>query len=149
MAEFHFRLATLLKLRESERNERRLRLAEAREAERILGERIAELENEREDISRQSRDAVRPGPLNLDRVVQTSRFELLVEAQLRAMQDRNNQLQEELERRHEALVEADRGVRVLEKLRERWLADYQRQQLKLEQKELDALGLRQGQGQVQ
>ena len=47
MGVFHFRLATLLKMREAERDESRLRLAEALEAERILLAKIEELELER------------------------------------------------------------------------------------------------------
>lgn len=146
MSRYQFRLATMQKLREAERDERRHRLAEALEAERVLLGRIAELEQERADVSRQSLQAVRPGLLDIDVVVQISRYELLVEAQLRGLEKRNEQLQEEIERRHDAVVEADRAVRVLEKLDDRWYAEHQRQQAKVEQQLLDEIGLRRSRG---
>ena len=79
--------------------------------------------------------------VDLDRVLRTSRYELLVEAQLRALRQRMEQLHEEIERRRESLVEADRAVRALEKLRDRRRAEFDRAALKSQQLELDELGL--------
>ena len=44
MATFHFRLATLLRLREAVRDDRRAQLAEAPYAEQLIVERIAALD---------------------------------------------------------------------------------------------------------
>lgn len=142
MGVFHFRLATLLKMREAERDESRLRLGEALEAERILIARINELEQERGQVTEQSRVAVQPGTIDLDRLVQASRYEHLLEAQLRVFRQREQQLQDEIAKRRDALLESDRRVKVLEKLRERQLSEFQRGESKREQLQMDALGLR-------
>ena len=142
MGVFHFRLTTLLKMREAERDESRLRLAEALEAERILLAKIEELELERGQVTEQSRVAVQPGVIDLDRLVQASRYEHLLEAQLRVFRDREQQLRTEIGRRRDALLESDRRVKVLEKLRERQLVEFHQRESKKEQQQMDALGLR-------
>jgi len=140
MSRFQFRLATLLKIRESDRDERRLRLAEALEAQRILHERIEELRREKGEISRESRAAIEPGQLDIDRVLRVSRYELLLEAQIDHLTKRDEQLREEIELRRDALVEADREVKILEKLRQRRREEFKTQERNLEQKAMDELG---------
>jgi len=140
MSRFQFRLATLLKIRESDRDERRLRLAEALEAQRILHERIEELRREKGEISRESRAAIEPGQLDIDRVLRVSRYELLLEAQIDHLTKRDEQLREEIELRRDALVEADREVKILEKLRQRRREEFKAQERNLEQKAMDELG---------
>ncbi|MBM4004085.1 MAG: flagellar export protein FliJ [Planctomycetes bacterium] len=140
MSRFQFRLATLLKIRESDRDERRLRLAEALEAQRILHERIEELRREKGEISRESRAAIEPGQLDIDRVLRVSRYELLLEAQIDHLTKRDEQLREQIELRRDALVEADREVKILEKLRQRRREEFKTQERNLEQKAMDELG---------
>jgi flagellar FliJ protein len=139
MSRFQFRLSTLLKIRESDRDERRVRLAEALQAQRILHERIEELQRERATISRESRAAIEPGQLDIDRVLRVSRYELLLDAQIDHLTKRDEQLHEEIERRREALVEADREVKTLEKLRQRRHGEFETQQRIAEQKAMDEL----------
>jgi flagellar export protein FliJ len=118
MPPFRFRLTTLLLLRENERDERRSRLAEAQQAEDIVNGRIADLEAE---VAR-LRDAVgqrsRPGRMDVDALMELQRYELLLKAERQAAAQQRELVAAEVERRREALVAADRQVRVLERLRE-------------------------------
>lgn len=117
MARFRFRLATLLRIREAARDERRGQLAEALRIADDLQARLDELDAEIGDARRQQ--TVPPGQVDVDRLISAQRYEgaLLVDrVQTQAQKDA---VEVEIERRRLALVESDRDVRVLEKLREK------------------------------
>ena len=142
MATFKFRMQTILRLRMNDRDQRRAELAEALEAERLLSERIGQLQREIEQVKQQMRKATEPGVLNVDQLLNSHRYELLLMAHLKTWEQQRSQLSAEVERRRMALVEADRQVKVVEKLRERRLTEFQQQQAKQETKELDELAIR-------
>ena len=75
MARFIFRMATLLKLRESARDERQ-RKAKAQQAAEILRRQRETLDREAQRLDQQSRDAVRPGRIDVDRLLHSRRYEL-------------------------------------------------------------------------
>ena len=137
MAKFRFRLATLLKIREAARDERRTRLAEAYLAEETLKERKKDLEEQVEAVRRQHHDVAQPGLVNLDQLVETHRYEVVLDAQGQVLEDQMKLLGEEIERRREALVAADREVRILEKLRETQHKRHRKKAMRQEIKELD------------
>lgn len=143
MPPFKFRLQTLLQIRIAERDERRVKLAEAFRAEQILQTRITEVANEIEEVRNQSRRASAPGEVHVDTLLNTHRYELLLSAQKKALEQQLAQIQAEVEKRREALVEADRQVRVLEKLREKRWGEYQQKEFKQEVKTLDEVALQQ------
>lgn len=118
MARFRYRLATLLRLREAARDERRAQLAEAYRALEILAKNLQEVDHEMAELRVFSGEASRPGDVDIDRLLQSHRYELLLRAQRQSLLQQQRQVTEETERRRLALVEADRQVRVLEKLRE-------------------------------
>lgn len=135
MAKFKFRLATLLRLRERARDERRTQLAQAYQADALLRQEQERLARDVESLSSASRAACGPGTLNIDRLLDTRRYELVLKAQQQDLQKKQTMLEEEIGRRREALAEANRQVRVLELLRERQLArlrqEANRQEIKL------------------
>jgi flagellar FliJ protein len=135
MAKFRFSMATLLRLREAARDDRRAELAEALRAHDTLGLWIERAQAEVEQLHGACRRAAGPGPVDVDRLAAAQRYELLLRAKLRQLHAQRDQLAPEIERRRQALVYADRDVRVLEKLREnqhqRHQADAERQQVKL------------------
>ena len=139
MAQFQFRLHPVVRLRLAERDDRRARLAEAYHAERILRDRLEQAVAERNTIRSLVRTASSPGQVNVDALLQTHRYELIVAAQVFAIEQQLVQVAAEVERRQQALVEADRQVRVLEKLRERRLAEFQQLELKREIRQLDEI----------
>lgn len=142
MSKFRFRLDTLLKIRAAERQQKRVELAQAYQAEQLLDDRLEQLELEREATRRSARVSVSPGTVNIDTLISSHRYELLLETQARMLQQQRSQLQHEIELRRAALVEADRQVRVLEKLRERQQRAHQSLEQKHEAKQLDEVGQR-------
>src|SRR4051812_24501353 len=108
MASFRFRLATLLRLRESWRDERRGHLAEAQHAENLILERIEQLDRELTDLKRRSLHAARPGLLNVDQLAEAARYEMILKAQRESADQQRQAVVAEVAKRREALVAADR-----------------------------------------
>lgn len=140
MARFRFRLQTLRRLREIHRDELRVRLAEAFQAERILADQQGALAEERTGLADLQRRLVAQGAVDVTRLLASQRYQLLLESQERSLAEQAVQLAEEVERRREAVVEADRQVRALDKLRERQHDEHRRTALSLEAKRLDDIG---------
>jgi flagellar FliJ protein len=139
---FQFRLATLLKLREQVRDERRRDLAQAFEAERILRERQSAIEIEivnNRDLARRLAQATE---LRVDELANTRRYEAVLKMQVATVQQQLVQVLEEVERRRTALLEADRDVKALDKLHERQAQQYNLKQEKREDQQLDEAALR-------
>jgi flagellar export protein FliJ len=124
---FNFRLATLLKLRESTRDERRNHLALAYRAEAMVVDELQRVDGEMESLRRRVQAAVGPGEINVDAVINAQRFELVLKARKQHAIQQQELVKAEIERRRQSLVEADREMKTLEKLRrrhhERWLAE--------------------------
>ena len=119
MARFQFRLQTLRRLREIHRDEQRGRLATAFEAERILQQQRDALAQEAAEHLESQRRAMSEGRLDVNWMLTTQRYQLGLEAETKVLAEQAIRLAEEVERRRQTLVEADREVRVLDKLEER------------------------------
>src|SRR5262245_7320365 len=116
---FRFRLETLLRIRIAERDQRRAELAKAIRAEELLRVEETKLEIVQAEAAERSRQLKSPGLANVDALMQTHRYEVVLAAQRRQLASQLSQVQAETNRRRLILVEADRQVRVLEKLRDR------------------------------
>lgn len=119
MPRFKFRLATLLRLREMARDERRAQLAEAFRAQDLLDEQKRQVDEHLAAVRHRARLSVSPGEINVDRLMETRRFEMILMAQRAHFDQQQEMLSAETERRRQALVEANREVQVLEHLRTR------------------------------
>lgn len=137
MAQFTFRLESLKKLREAERQQRRIELAEAFHAESLLHQHTSQLEQDIREVEQQSRIVSSPGRVHVDRILDTHRYKLMLKSQLMTLSQKEVQLQTEIERRRAALAASDRDVRVLEKLRERKQQEHRATELKHELLQLD------------
>ncbi len=142
MARHRFRLATVLKLREAARDERRGQLAEAYQAEQKLRKRRASVEQELADLKSLSGSAS-AGAVDVDRLLAASRFEAILRAEIGIIRQHESNLAPEIERRRQALVAADREVRVLEKLAETQHERQRQAEAAAQAKELDEVALRQ------
>jgi flagellar export protein FliJ len=80
------------------------------------------LSDEQGSLQQRSRSLKSPGAANIDALLQAHRYEVVLAGQARQLAAQQEQVAAEIERRRQALVEADRQVRVLEKLRERQAA---------------------------
>ena len=137
MARFTFRLATLLKIREAARDERRLQLAQAYQADAVLQEEQQRLAESLAQLEREHRDASSPGEIHVDRLLQTQRHEMLLKAQVGHLAKQRDAVAEEIERRRAVLAEANRQVKVLENLRQRQLERHQQEENRSQIKLLD------------
>jgi flagellar FliJ protein len=146
MAKFRFRLATLQKLREIQRDELRSKLAEAVQAQQILGEQLDQVANEIQNLLEMRRSAVQNGTLQVDPLLEAQRYQGVLHIQQDKMREQVRLLSAEVERRRLAVVEADRQVKVLEKLHDRKLAEHHAKQLVAEIKVLDEVAARTGGG---
>ena len=137
MAKFKFRLASLLQLRESAREERQQQLAEAYRVDDVLKGQAAEIDEEINATVAFGRQSASPGDINVDRLVAIQRHELLLKAQRANLTEQLNTVATEIERRRLALVEANRDVRVLEKLRDNQQRKHREHENRREIKQLD------------
>jgi flagellar FliJ protein len=134
-----FRLQTLLRLRIAERDERRSELAKALRAEALLLAEQERLSGEQVELTERQRRLKSPGEVNVDELLSTHRYDVVLAAQGRQLAGQVAQVAAETERRRLAVVEADRQVRVLEKLRERQAAADRKQDERREARQYDEI----------
>jgi flagellar FliJ protein len=137
MAKYKFRLATLQKVREARRTQQRQALAEAFHAEDILAESRAALAAEETELRAMQRSAVAEKYLDVNRLLEAQRYELLLKARGQELSKQAMLLAAETERRRQLLVEADREVRVLELLDEKHRKEHVQKRQRIVLKQLD------------
>ena len=137
MAKYRFRLQALQKVRAARRDRDRAALAEAFHAEQVLVDHRAELAREESDLRELQRSAAAGPLLNVNQLVEAQRYELVLRARGQELARQQALLAAEIERRRQVLLEADRDVRVLERLDERHREEHQRGELRREIKQLD------------
>jgi flagellar protein FliJ len=141
MPKFHFRLAALLRLREATRDERRVQLAESQRADVELQNQLEQLDEQRNRLQGECREAAGPGEVDLPRLVEAHQFATTLRAQVEQVQEQRRALGAEIDRRRQSLLEADREVRTLEKLRENQLQAHCQDENRQEAKRLDEAAL--------
>lgn len=139
MARFTFRLATLLRLRELARDERRSQLAQAYRAQEMLEGQKRQIEAQLGDLRERTRRVCSPGAIDVDRLMEARRFETVLLAQVQDIDRKQEMLGAEIERRRQAVVEANREVQILERLRERQHALYRAEESRREIRQLDEI----------
>ncbi|GAB6165422.1 flagellar export protein FliJ [Thermostilla marina] len=137
MAVFRFRLEPVQRLREHVRDQRRAELAQALEAMELVEQKQRELAEELERATKLQREAAKPGSIDVDTIMAVRRYQTALYAQAAQLQQQAAAIAEEIERRREALAQADREVRILEKLRERQLERHRSEEKRRETKLMD------------
>lgn len=143
MSKFKFRLAALLRLREATRDERRAALAEAYRVDDVLRQRLDGVAGELNGLKIAWRQAAGPGIVDVDRLVESQRYELALRSRQAELERQRENVAAEIQRRRQALIEADREVRVLEKLRERQAEQHRREEERRDAKSLDEVAQQQ------
>lgn len=140
MARFQFRLATLLKLREALRDERRAQLAEALR----LSDELQLRRDEIDELLRgaQGSQVVAPGAVNVDRLLDATRYDVVLRVEKAQIEGQQATVAAEIEKRRQALVAADREVRSLELLRETQRERHNAEEESKARKELDEIASR-------
>ncbi len=137
MAKYKFRLKTLQRLRETRRDQQRAYLAEAFRAEQLLAEQRMELAEELTTVRELQRSASAGRYLDVNRLLEAQRYDLLLKSRSQELEKQSTLLAAEIERRRQLLVEADRDVRLMEKLDERQHREFAREMQRRETRQLD------------
>ena len=117
-------------------------MAQAYQTDQILQDQQQELESDIQSMKSQTRDASEPGSLNVDHLLGTHRYELVLQSQRQLLYQQREQLAEEIGRRRDMLLETDKKVKAMEKLREKQLQRYRLQESRREIKQIDEIALR-------
>ncbi len=143
MGRFIFRLESLLKIRQARRGECQAALAEGYRVDEVLRKQFENFERELDVLKEFCRRKVSPGGIDIDRLVEAQRYELVTKAQQGKIVQQRETVAAEIERRRQAMVEADREVRILEKLRERQAEQHRREEERREANRLDEVATQQ------
>jgi flagellar export protein FliJ len=136
-----FQMATLLRLREVTRDERRSLLAEAHRADEELVHQLTRLGVEQQRLRDECRKAAGPGAVDVDRLVEAHRYVVGLQARESELQEQRESLAVEIDRRRQSLVHADQDVQVLEKLQDRRRRDHRLEAERQQAKQLDEAAL--------
>jgi flagellar export protein FliJ len=139
---FYFRLTALLRLREAVRDERRVELADVQRADAELQSRLAQVAVEQEQLQGECRTIAGPGLVDLPPLVHAQRYAAALRGQEVELQRQRWVLAAEIDRRRQALIEADREVQTLEKLKQSQSAAHQQNAERQEGKRLDEAAIR-------
>jgi flagellar protein FliJ len=139
MSKYRFRLETLEKLRIAERDQRRAALADGYRAEQILVDQRMALAAESAALRESQRTALASPYMNINQIVEAQRYDSVLYAQQNLLKEQAGRLAVEVERRRLAVVEADRAVRVLDKLDERRRDEHRKEQERAEHRQLDEI----------
>jgi len=142
MAKYRFRLETLRKLRATQRDELRRKLAEAYQAAEMLAAQQAAVVEEIVALQETQRRTIGDATTDVNRLLEAHRYQAVLRAQQSTLKSQAEVLAGEVERRRQRVLEADRQVRVLDKLDERKQREHQQAALRVEVKELDEIASR-------
>ncbi len=142
MSRFKFRLESILNLRKSERDRAHAELEKANEAVKVVEERLAAVKNEVAQMRAHRRKDAAPGNVDPDRILQSQRYELFMETASLQFIQQIEQLSLAVIERRNRLMEADRAVRILEKLRDKQLAGHEQELLRIEARDFDEIASR-------
>jgi len=136
MTSFQFRFAPLLRLHQRQRDAAAAEFRQAQLAETTLAQQIEQLSAQREQVFDSAR-ATQVGVVDPQKLLEVGRYQLHLARQIAELEQQRAQVQIEVLRRRQSLLEQERKVRSLEKLRERQLAQWNAEQLKRQQSALD------------
>lgn len=137
MAPYKFRLATLLRLRQIRRDELRGRLADAFAAAAKIAEGEQQLKAQLEEIHLKIRSASGQRDMDVNTIMETQRYELVLKTQLKDLGGKAAMIEEEIEKRRQVVIEAERDVRSLELLDEQGRATWQKEATKQDAIQMD------------
>ncbi len=137
MPRLQFPLQSLLVVRRQQREHQRVLLARVLANQRELETRRALTEHELRDGQRRARGCAAPGRIDVARLATAGQYEASLRDHLAALAVEQQALRQEIASRRGAVLEADREVQKLEKLRDRHHEQRRVEQSRAETKELD------------
>jgi flagellar export protein FliJ len=136
-----FRLQSILQLRESLQQQRQAELGQAVQAQQILEAQFRQIETQLSDIEAEIRASL-TASVDVDHLMALRRFQADTRGQSRQLQEQQQLVQQEIERRQARLTEASREVQVMEKLKQTYRERRQTAELRREQALLDEFAQR-------
>ena len=140
MSGFKFRLESIRRFYESQRDAKRADLAQAYEALEVVQKQRENIYHQVQQLKETVREQQADGCVDVEWLLQNKRYEhhLMSDNYQLAAQERA--VAEEAERRRQELVDADRLLKAMDRLREKHFEEYQIEENRRENKQLDEAG---------
>lgn len=132
---FQFRFAALLQLHRQTRDDAGISVGQANAAVSRIDEQSREVEEKRASL--RANNDQRVGAISVDALLANGRYDLQLQADLASLHQTKQQLLQELDRRKQALAEAEAEVKRFERLEEKDRLKFLAEQAKYEQTQLD------------
>lgn len=142
MPQFKFRFESLLRLRRHARQQQQSGLSAAIGRLGQVQQLMKRAEDESAQLEQTMRTAAQQDRLDVDRLLDGHRYHARLRAQMQQVAQAMDEAAREVERCRQRLVEADRQVKVLEKLHDRQLERHRQEQARQEIKRLDEAAAR-------
>ena len=137
---FTFRLEPLITLRDNVLKERQAELAKAYEARQILENDMKKLDQQLTDARDSARTLMQEGQkVNVDYLLGFRRQEMFLLANQNDLQEKMKLIDEEIEVRRAAVADANKELKIVEKLKEQRYEKYLAEQNKEEMKTMDEI----------
>jgi flagellar FliJ protein len=137
---FKFRLEPLIKIRDNVLKECQAELAKAYNARSILEEHIREIERQLLEGTTTARNLMKPGQtVNVEYLLGLRRQEMFLRANQDDLNQKMQMLEEEIERRRNAVIAANKELKIIEKLKEKRREQYLADERREETKEMDEI----------
>jgi flagellar FliJ protein len=133
---FQFRFASIVKLRQEQRDQAGAAVGQAHQAIHRIEEQLAAIELQRQAL-RDSSAVARVGSISVDSLLASGRYDLHLQADAEALQATRSMLAQELQRRQLALAAAEAEVKRFERLEEKDRSAHLARQARREQAEAD------------
>ncbi|GHT30717.1 hypothetical protein FACS1894214_1120 [Planctomycetales bacterium] len=135
---FQFKLEPLITIRDNELKEKQAELAKAYEARRIVEDMGKKVEAEIAENIEAGREMITGGGvIQPDYLLGLRRQEMFLLAQRKDIQDKMQMLDEEIERRRDAVIEANKSLKTVERLKDRRYEKYQLEERRKETISMD------------
>jgi flagellar export protein FliJ len=133
---FRFRLQSIVRLRERDRDEAAESLRQALQAKQILEDQVSETQAERNSQD-PLRTVAKNAEIDFPKMINAQRYQMYLDGQIAALREQISLVDQECQRRRAALVKCEQAVRSLEKLQEHQRTQWNAQQTSHEQNTLD------------
>ncbi len=120
---FRFRLQSIVRLRERERDQAADEFKLAMQAKQVLLDQITTLQSERQQVNLQ-RNVSQTGAFDPQKMLEAHRYQIHLDSQVAHLQEQVSLVEQECQRRRAKLVKCEQAVRALEKLKEKQQADW-------------------------
>ena len=116
---FTFRLEPLISIRDNVLKEKQAELAKAYEARRIIEEARVKVERDIGDNLQAGREMLRSGKIDVNFLLGVREHEIFLLAQLEQAKQDIIEIEKEIDLRRRAVVEANKELKIIEKLKEK------------------------------